>query len=425
MVSRRSSFGSAWGGPRLLALIVTLSGVALDCGEHSSRGEDEPAREKARFDEDTVRAAREAGLKWLTLNQNPDGSFGSHQSALPNEVAASGLASHQAFKVATTALCVLAIQDSMTIKGYQEDSLGRGVRYILGAYDVPRQNGLEHYNVWASAYSLQALSRAAALTPDRATRDQCMQACTAIVGHLIGQRDCDGGWGYVSVGALQTHPPTGSTTTATTAAVLVSLGEAAKWGVGVPPGLVESGLISLQQGRMPDGHFAYSQAGVVRPASAFNLPPGAAARTPACLLALLLHNPELVEGTACDEALRSLLIRHAHIQEAGLRRPIPHESWFGVSGYYYLFGHAYAAELLGTRPQSVILELVPELARAVLRCQQADGSFWDYPLYRYHKPYGTAFALRVLARVDKLKSARIPLKGSVLELVEACEPSVF
>jgi hypothetical protein len=31
-------------------------------------------------------------------------------------------------------------------------------------------------------------------------------------------------------------------------------------------------------------------------------------------------------------------------------------------------------------------------------CRDPDGSFWDYPLYSYHKPYGTALALIALSR---------------------------
>ena len=30
--------------------------------------------------------------------------------------------------------------------------------------------------------------------------------------------------------------------------------------------------------------------------------------------------------------------------------------------------------------------------------QEKDGSWWDYPLYDYHQPYGTAFALMTLHR---------------------------
>jgi hypothetical protein len=28
--------------------------------------------------------------------------------------------------------------------------------------------------------------------------------------------------------------------------------------------------------------------------------------------------------------------------------------------------------------------------------QEKDGSWWDYPLYNYHRPYGTSFALMSL-----------------------------
>jgi hypothetical protein len=96
--------------------------------------------------------------------------------------------------------------------------------------------------------------------------------------------------------------------------------------------------------------------------------------------------------------LNALLIDHQRFQIAGLRRPVPHESHYGVSGYFYLFGHYYAAlinQRLNAEDQA---KYAPLLERAVMLCRQPDGSFWDYPLYSYHKPYGTAFALLVLAR---------------------------
>jgi hypothetical protein len=34
----------------------------------------------------------------------------------------------------------------------------------------------------------------------------------------------------------------------------------------------------------------------------------------------------------------------------------------------------------------------------VLKARQPDGSFWDYPLYGYHKAYGTGYAVATLAR---------------------------
>jgi hypothetical protein len=34
-------------------------------------------------------------------------------------------------------------------------------------------------------------------------------------------------------------------------------------------------------------------------------------------------------------------------------------------------------------------------------CREPDGSYWDYPLYSYHKPYGTAYALIVMSGAMK------------------------
>ena len=38
------------------------------------------------------------------------------------------------------------------------------------------------------------------------------------------------------------------------------------------------------------------------------------------------------------------------------------------------------------------------LARIIIDVQDADGSWWDYPLYDYHQQYGTAYAIMTLHR---------------------------
>ena len=84
--------------------------------------------------------------------------------------------------------------------------------------------------------------------------------------------------------------------------------------------------------------------------------------------------------------------------DIGRKRPIPHESWFSVAGYFFFYGHYYAALCVEQLPIEQQAELQHHLARTLLPLQEDDGSWWDYPLYNYHQQYGTAFALMSLAR---------------------------
>jgi cytochrome b561 len=39
-----------------------------------------------------------------------------------------------------------------------------------------------------------------------------------------------------------------------------------------------------------------------------------------------------------------------------------------------------------------------QLANIILSLQEQDGSWWDFPLYNYHKQYGTSMAIMTLVR---------------------------
>ena len=98
-----------------------------------------------------------------------------------------------------------------------------------------------------------------------------------------------------------------------------------------------------------------------------------------------------------EEWLDRLIVRNGWL-ELGRKRPIPHESFFQVAGYFYFYGHYYAARALVEIPASARPHYQDNLARIILDVQDADGSWWDYPLYNYHQQYGTAYALMTLHR---------------------------
>jgi hypothetical protein len=123
---------------------------------------------------------------------------------------------------------------------------------------------------------------------------------------------------------------------------------------------------------------------------------GSSLRTQACNLALFLTGGPVDR----DWLIRGLddLVEQHRFAVAGVRRPIPHESHYAVSGYFYLYGQQYAALVLDQLPAADRKGYAGKIAEFTLKARQPDGSFWDYPLYGYHKFYGTGYALIALSR---------------------------
>lgn len=344
-----------------------------------------------------VSAAVQAGTRWLVEHQRPDGSWGSHHSPRPIEVLAGVPGSHDAFRVATTGLVLCALMDSPAQVPGPERAVERGFDALLAQHDVKRQSGIEHYNVWSFGYALQAFGERLLGVPDDPRAEAMGAASARLVEKLARYQSLDGGWGYLSLWGYETYRPAATSMSFTTATILVGLDRVRRAGVQVPEELVARAVTAVRRTRLPDGWYTYGEFWNRMPVAGINRGAGAACRTPACDYALERFG-ERVSEEAHGRSLANLLVGTARFQRLGLRRPIPHESWYQISGYFYLYGHAYAAYVLAERPPEVRRRFAPALAEGVLACRQSDGSFWDYPLYSYHKPYGTAYALIALTR---------------------------
>jgi hypothetical protein len=344
----------------------------------------------------TVRTATE----WLVRAQNADGSWGSHHSPRPIEVLCNVPGSHEAFKVATTALAVMALADAPKSIAGQEAARQRGLGFLLEHFDVKRASGLEHYNVWSFGYTLQCFGEALAANPEDPRAAKMRAACDRLVAKLGMYQTLDGGWGYLSMDAVPTFQPSDTSMSFTTATIMIGMQRAKKVGIALPEKLVSRAIGEIERSKLPDGAFLYGDYLQYRPRMGVNQVKGSACRTPGCQYALGLFDHPVGEAMLV-KGLEDLLVKHAGFQRVAVRRPIPHESWYQVSGYFYLYGHAYAAYVLEGLPTEQQRRFWPALVTAVMHCREPDGSFWDYPLYSYHKPYGTAFALIALARAQR------------------------
>lgn len=347
----------------------------------------------------TLAEAIDAGARWIVEHQLPNGSWGSHRSARPIEVFATPPGSRDAFRVATTALCVMALRSTPRPPEGTAEAIARALDYLLGHAAVKRVSALEHYNVWSFGYGLRALGEELLRDPEHPRADEIRAMCATLVEKLEKYQCLDGGWGYLSLSPPRTYRPSETSMSFTTATILIGLDRASRAGIDVPRDMVEKALRCLERCRTPNGSFTYGPLWNRAPLMGVNQPKGASCRNVACLEALALWRREIPERDF-RKALEDLLVRHARFAELALRRPIPHSSWYQVSGYFYLYGQAYAALGLRRLPARDRERLAPILFQRVMRTRQPSGSFWDYPLYRYHEPYGTSYALLALTSLE-------------------------
>ena len=347
-----------------------------------------------------VKVAVDGAVSWLVENQNKDGSWGTHESPRPVEVLASIPGSQEAFRVATTALCAMALRDCEQKTPPVQAAVESALDFLLQDFDVKRQSGMEHYNVWSFGYALQCFGEEIARNPE-AERVPKLRAASAKIVERLGQyQTLDGGWGYLSLDEVPTYQPSFTSMSFTTATMLVGMQRARDVQVTLPPKMVERAVDHIRRSRLSDNAFLYGEYLKFRPRMDINETIGSACRTPVCLLVLEMFGEKISKETYA-KSLENLLVIGKDYQKSGVRRPIPHESWYHISGYFYLYGHAYAAYVLEKLDKPEQEKYWPLLVDAVEYCREPDGSFWDYPLYSYHKPYGTAFALIALSRAQR------------------------
>jgi hypothetical protein len=260
------------------------------------------------------------------------------------------------------------------------------------------------YNVWAHTYALEALAVEMRHPPFEGDA-RVKSAAEAQLGRLVRYQTHIGGWNYYDFKA-QTQTPSMGPTSFGTAAGLVALWEAKRSGIAVPDRMIASCVRRLEECRMPDGAYLYDADARYRPQAAYNRPKGSVGRTQSCNYALWLSGSQMIGQAEAVEGLEAFFRDH-DFMNMGRKRPYPHEAWYFTSGYYYYFGHYYAAllvERLG--PELGKKRFGGRLAAKILPYQEEDGSWWDYAMWDYHKPYGTAFAVMSLVRLRGVDAQR-------------------
>lgn len=383
---------------RIVLLVVALGAVAaVGAGALAALGGRSTEPVPATFrgpDVATLDAAIARGVAHLVSTQNESGSWGKAAGNLW-DIYAPIPGSYYAFEVAATALAVCGLREAAPDDPAGRAAADRGLEFLLREHTKARRITPDVlYNVWAHAYALEAFADEMGRVNDPERLAALRRGAEQAIDFLARFEFVDGGWGYYNFGFKVQRPATGSTSF-TTATVLLALRKAADRGVKVPSRLVPRALHLLDVSRKPDDAFAYSWDHRYWPQGGINKTQGSLARTPVCLGAIRRWGGKVTERSlvkALDD-----LDEKGHFLLIARKYPIPHESWFQNSGYFCFYGYRYAADLFDLVPKDVARHHARRIAATLLPLQEPDGSWWDYQLYSYHKPYGTGYVLEILA----------------------------
>jgi len=350
----------------------------------------------------TLEASIRRGVEFLLKRQNKDGSWGSARNTWGEDVYAPVPGAHHAFRAAVTSLCVSALIELDTKDIRVGEAIDRAEAWLLEHLPTLRRATPDAiYNNWGHAYAIQALAKLYRRREGQPARQTRLKQQLRQQMEMLMRYECvDGGWCYYDFNA-HTQRPSGSTISFVTATVLVALDEAKRQvGESLPGPVIDRALASIRRQRYPDFTYAYGEYLKYRPRHPVNRPGGSLGRSQACNLAMRLWGDREVTDQVLVTWLDRLFARNLWL-EMGRERPIPHESWFMVAGYFFYYGHYYAARCIEQLPLEQRAGYQDHLAHVLIARQQKDGSWWDFPLYDYHQQYGTAFALMSLVRCRK------------------------
>lgn len=349
-----------------------------------------------------ITSAIDRGVKFLLADQRPDGAWGSAERTKGLNIYAPPPGAHDAFKTAVTSLTIMALVEAEpklpeASRPEINRAIDRGADWLdknLGKLRRATPDAL--YNVWGHAYSIEALVKLHARAAANAEmQEKWKQLAQSQADMLARYSYVGGGWSYYDM-RTGSQTPGDAAFSFCTATGLIALKQAESIGVTFPERLSKKAIASILRQQRPDFSYNYGEYTRLDPRY-HERPGGSLGRSQACNLALRLYGNDKITDEVLKAWLDRLYARNGWLS-MGRKRPIPHESYFAVAGYFYYYGHWYAALCIEQLPQDQRPYFQDYLAHIILPLQERDGSWWDYPFYNYHQQYGTAMAVMTLTR---------------------------
>jgi hypothetical protein len=384
-------------------------------GSTDAQGPVSPPEQKeadARFrveqlDPDAARTAVGRGVQFLLDKQNTDGSWATSTPESFFELNYSN-ASFYAWKLAGGALCcqtLMMVEETPKRRAALEKALD----YILENEKPKRGSNWDIDNNWAALCTFSMLVDAA---QDPRFQDPKWKTRIEARGkeyaeHLLANQDPYGGWGYYE-GQVVSRRPTWSTSFATGLVVpwLVRAREKLHWPV--DEAMTKRAVAYVQSCALPNGAYSYSLTPIpgLNGGENINDVKGSLSRIQVCNYARRVAGDPKVTDDKIREGLTEFFEFHRFLDVARVTQ-IPHEAYYRNAGYFYFFGHYFAARVINELPVAEREAWHAKLRAKLVPVQGGDGSSIDFPGSFYSYTYATSFSTMAL-QLGLGEAARAP-----------------
>lgn len=343
---------------------------------------------------DTAKQAIQKGVSFLKSAQNENGSFGSVRNVTFTS-SFGNAATYHCWQLGASALATQALLQCGSDPECRR-AVEKGLDYIVANAKVLRPAQWDLDNNWSLIYGLTAVC-AGLRDPEIAKSpraESLREAGKLLLAGMKQYQGARGGWGYYADPDAAWRPDWG--TSFTTAAAVLALIDAGELGFEVDAKMRSTAIRALERSRLPNGAIDYDIGAVPRHLSmeSINQVKGSLGRIQVVNHALLRAGIEVTDEDIEQGVAR--FFEHHEFLDVARNKPIPHEAYYQNAAYFYLFGHYYAAFTIDRLPKSERSEAFEKLRHEILKCQQPDGSYWDFWIADLSRSYGTAFAIMAL-----------------------------
>lgn len=342
-----------------------------------------------------ARACLDRAMQWFVSHQNKDGSWGSSvmEGLLDSQYSA---ASYYDWQFAANCLACLALLETPATDA-RTTALDRGLRWIHTARLPKRGSNWDNDTVWALLYGVVFCVHA--VEHSRVKGGPHAQALAVRGRELLKALEANqvptGGWGYYDNPFASRRPKWG--TSFSTALVLPALKDAQRLGWLQDERILARALAYVRRCQLPNDAYEYDLRPVPRAPSGehINQVKGSLGRIQVCNWALHACGDDSVDLDRIREGLEPFFGDHRFLDIARMR-PIPHEAYYANAGYFYFFGHYYAAQVIEQLPESEREAWHARLRPHIVKTQRGDGGFTDYMAQGYMVTADTAFSALAL-----------------------------